>query len=239
MNFFMLGLFVALWAGFWRCARLNQKSRTFAIGGGGLFATVIFAIITAVVINAPMWLGITVFIGLGLVLPVVLLFWKSALLTGMSAKIERQSLTQYEGVPPVESTKQISHFEYYRIKNALEIVSAWERGNYDWARRELQKIAYTLVDKSVPQETKDEFTRLMAEFAKEDPLYRQVMARLLPMIHANPGMMQSQIYKGESDEIKEQMRYVIYFSDVLGHIRREKKGNSYRLFPPGNVIDAH
>jgi hypothetical protein len=64
------------------------------------------------------------------------------------------------------------------------------------------------------------------------------MARLNPLVQANPGMVQSQIYKDEPDHIKEQMRYVLYFAHELGHIHRVKKGNSYKLYPPGIVIDS-
>jgi hypothetical protein len=74
------------------------------------------------------------------------------------------------------------------------------------------------------------------EFASEDPLYKQVMAKILPMVEASPGMLQSTIYKGQSEEIKEQMRYVLYFANELGHIHRVKKGNSYKLMPAGEVV---
>lgn len=124
------------------------------------------------------------------------------------------------------------------LRHCMEIEAAWERGDYDFARQQLQRIAYTMVGKDVTAEEKRRFTQLMTEFAKEDPLYNEVMDRLLPLLQANPGMVQSKIYKGEPDHIKEQMRYVLYFADELGHIHRVKKGNSYKLFPPGTVIDT-
>lgn len=112
----------------------------------------------------------------------------------------------------------------------IEIEAAWDRGDYDWARQQLQKIAYGMVGESVSDEQRKSFTRLMTEFAKEDPLYRDVMERVIPLVQANPGMLQSQIYKGQPDHIKEQMRYVLYFANEIGHIKRIKKGNSYKLF---------
>ncbi len=124
------------------------------------------------------------------------------------------------------------------IRHCEKIEQAWQRGDYDWARQELQKIAYSMVGKSVTQEQKNQFTQVMKDFAKEDPLYKQVMAKVLPMVQANPGMMQSAIYKGQPDEIKEQMRYVLYFANELGHIRRVKKGNSYKLLPPGDTVES-
>lgn len=118
------------------------------------------------------------------------------------------------------------------LAHCIEVENAWSRGDYDWARMQLQKIAYGMVGDAVTDAQRADFTRLMTEFAKEDPLYRDVMARVLPLVQANPGMLQSQIYKGQPDNIKEQMRYVLYFAHELGHIHREKKGNSYKLYPP-------
>lgn len=105
--------------------------------------------------------------------------------------------------------------------------------NDQWLQ--LQKIAYTMVGPSVTAEEKQRFNQQMTEFAKEDPLYNEVMARLIPLVQANPGITQSKLYKGEPDHIKEQMRYVLYFASELGHIRRVKKGNSYELYPPNMV----
>lgn len=109
---------------------------------------------------------------------------------------------------------------------------AWTRGDYDRAREALQRIAYTMVGKHVPEQDKREFTKFMTEFAKEDPLYREVMDRALPLIRSTPGMQQSKIYVGQPDHIKEQMRYVFYFANELGEIRRIKKGSSYQLYLP-------
>lgn len=117
------------------------------------------------------------------------------------------------------------------LAHCIEIEDAWHRGDYDFARAQLQRIAYTMVGGSVTVNEKNRFTQLMADFAKDDPLYNEVMERLMPLVQANPGLVQSQLYKGEPDHIKEQMRYVLYFANELGHIQRVKKGNSYKLYP--------
>lgn len=103
---------------------------------------------------------------------------------------------------------------------------------FDWntARRELQKNAYNMVGKSVSQQDKDEFKALVARFAKYDPLYLEVMSRLKLLLLQNPGILQSEIYKGEGEQTKELMRYVLYFSEVLGEVQRIKKGRSYQLY---------
>ena len=124
--------------------------------------------------------------------------------------------------------------EDLRLVHFHEVVEAWRVEDYNQARFHLQKIAYGMVGKQVKQETKDAFTRLMTAFASEDPLYQKIMEQLLPIVRDNPGVIQSRIYPGESEEIKEHMRYVIYFADALGVIRRVKKGNSYQLFLPGS-----
>lgn len=118
------------------------------------------------------------------------------------------------------------------LDHCIEIENAWQRGDFDWARQQLQRIAYGMVEPSVTDAQRADFTRLMTEFAKADPLYREVMERVLPLVQANPGMLQSQIYKGQPDHIKEQMRYVLYFANELGDITRRKKGRSYELFLP-------
>ena len=132
--------------------------------------------------------------------------------------------------PPSQSDNQkINTVNDPWLAHCMAIEEAWARGDYDWARMQLQKIAYGMVEPSVTDAQRADFTRLMTSFAKEDPLYKQVMERVLPLVRDNPGMLQSQIYKGQPDEIKEQMRYVLYFANELGHIRRIKKGNSYQL----------
>lgn len=148
----------------------------------------------------------------------------------MRRKVEARLIAQ--------QTSEAEPIDLDRMDYSIEIVQAWERGDYDWARQQLQRIAYGMVGRSVTEAQRKEFTSLMTQFAIEDPLYNEVMERLLPLVQANPGMVQSQIYKGESDEIKEQMRYVLYFANELGHIQRVKKGSSYKLYLPGAVIDT-
>lgn len=132
---------------------------------------------------------------------------------------------------PVEPNKPVQSrpVDSAWLEHCEAIERAWKRGDYDWARQQLQQVAYSMVGNSVTDEDRANFTQLMTEFANEDPLYKQVMERVLPLVRDNPGILQSQIYKGQSDEIKEQMRYVLYFANELGHIRRIKKGNSYQL----------
>lgn len=124
-------------------------------------------------------------------------------------------------------------FEYCR-----SIENAWQRGDYDWARQALQKIAYSMVGKSVTQEQKNQFTHLMKTFAIEDPMYREIISIALPYITANPGTLQSKIYTQLPNWTKEEVRYALYFANEIGHIHRIKKGNSYKLMPPGHTLES-
>lgn len=132
-----------------------------------------------------------------------------------------------------EPTDGMDYVETDWNSQFAEIDKAIAECDYNFAREWLQRFAYTITgNDTVPELVKDRFKKVMTEFASHDPLYRQIMERTIPMVHANPGMTQSQIYKGQPDDIKEQMRYALYFAHELGHIRRVKKGNSYQLFPP-------
>jgi len=114
---------------------------------------------------------------------------------------------------------------------ASDIEAAINSGNWDWARAALQKMAYEMVGDHVSQQDKDNFKALMTRFAQKDPLYREVMGLLLPVIQQNPGILQSKIY-GFAPHDQETIRYVLYFAHELGDLTRIKKGNSYQLFGP-------
>lgn len=114
-----------------------------------------------------------------------------------------------------------------------EIDQAWQSGNYDHARLLLQKIAYSMVGSDITQEQKNQFTQVMKDFASDDPLYREIMAIVVPFVAANPGVMQSKIYSELPQWTQEEVRYALYFAHELGHIQRVKKGNSYKLLPSG------
>ncbi len=95
-----------------------------------------------------------------------------------------------------------------------------------------------MVDASVTDEERSLFKQTMMRFAAEDPLYLDVMTKMRPLLIANPGVVQSEIYKGQPDDIKEQMRYVLYFAEALGEVVRKKKGRSYALYLPAQLDDC-
>ncbi len=102
----------------------------------------------------------------------------------------------------------------------------------DWssARLYLQKVGYSAV--SAPQQEKDDFRAFMTAFARHDPLYTRGMAGVLPVLKERPeGTPQTQLYAhmGAAGDV-EQARYILYFAEQLGAVRRVKKGNSYIVF---------
>lgn len=107
---------------------------------------------------------------------------------------------------------------------------------WDEARRLLQQVAYGMVDAS--EREKAAFTGLMREFAARDPLFSGVLRTVMPLVRAQPGMLQSGVYKHLPGIGPEEARYALYFGEQLGLLRRVKKGNSYRLYEPGMVVEA-
>lgn len=117
-----------------------------------------------------------------------------------------------------------------------EIDRARRAGDYDFARLWLQRFAYTITgNEYVSQEIRDRFKRAMTCFAKEDPLYREVIDAVKLVVEKQPGILQSKTYPLLPHIEQETIRYVLYFAHELGDITRRKKGRSYELLPPGQV----
>lgn len=111
------------------------------------------------------------------------------------------------------------------------IAPAMAQGDWGGVRRYLQKIAYGIKDKSEPEQR--EFKHIMMAFASVDPLYAQCMQAIAPILAQSPdGIRQTALYPHmAAAPDAETARYVLYFADALGMIRRQKKGNSYIVFP--------
>ena len=170
---------------------------------------------------------------------VLLLKWRSKVITDRKShpfaeppKIKRRVIARPAAAPTVTVTA-ISNVEskWPDIEPPKTEEEAKHR-EFDWsaARAALQNIAYGMVGKDVPQKDKDEFKAFVARFAKHDPLYLETMKIVRPLLLKNPGMIQSELYKGCNESTKEAMRYVLYFSEALGEVQRIKKGRSYQLY---------
>ncbi|MDR0673320.1 MAG: hypothetical protein LBF93_06620 [Zoogloeaceae bacterium] len=116
-----------------------------------------------------------------------------------------------------------------------EIAQAWREGDYDFARTWLQKLAYalgTIESGRAPLWAHDRFKSLVAAFTQDDPLYKNILCRVIPAVTISPGVLQSQLMKALPDVSPEHFRYVLYYAEYIGDIRREKKGRSYVLYLP-------
>jgi hypothetical protein len=111
------------------------------------------------------------------------------------------------------------------------LLDAW-----DAARKRLQQISYGMVSEA--PEAKAAFTKFMKIFAERDPLLSSVLNTVMPLVRAQPGILQTATYKHLPGIGVEEVRYVLYFAEQLGILRREKKGNTYRLLPAGDVIEV-
>lgn len=126
----------------------------------------------------------------------------------------------------------------FMVPQPENIEYAWRTGDFDTARRLLQKHSYTMKNKDVTDRDRAEFTRLMTEFANEDPLYKIIIKPIKTLVELEPGILQSALSKRltAAGANIEQVRYVLYFAHELNHIHRVKHGRSYKLYPAGETI---
>ena len=113
--------------------------------------------------------------------------------------------------------------------------AAWLQGDFDTARMAYQKAAYVspmLTDAGIKEALKRELTG----FAQRDPLYREVMAEILPVVKEYPGIKQTELY-GFLSVDREVASYVLYFATEIFELVRKKSGRTYQLFPPGHMIE--
>lgn len=78
-------------------------------------------------------------------------------------------------------------------------------------------------------------------FVRRDPIFSRLLSILLPIIQANPGILQSDIakqaesldwaalYDYDRPVAREDIYYALYFAEKFKRISRTKKGRSYEL----------
>ena len=88
-------------------------------------------------------------------------------------------------------------------------------------------------------------TREYESFVRRDPIFEKLISVLLPIIQADPGILQSDIAKQAESQnwaalysynrpvAREDIYYALYFADKFGRITRTKKGRSYELRTAG------
>jgi hypothetical protein len=68
-----------------------------------------------------------------------------------------------------------------------------------------------------------------ADFVQADPVYRNGISALLPIIKTAPGILQTDLYKECPGIERETLSYILYFAASSGVIKRTKKGRTYEL----------
>ena len=112
-------------------------------------------------------------------------------------------------------------------------------GGWDIARERMQKVAYEITRPEYPASQQEWFRSFASGVVANDPLYQSTIRKVKAAIAAHPGVMQSEIYKGRSEQEKEGARDVLYFAEALGAIYREKSGRSYRLYLSAPANSGH
>lgn len=125
-----------------------------------------------------------------------------------------------EALPPGEVG------EFVKVARA-----AWGARDFERARLMYQKSAYAasvIRDPDIKEQVNAMLRAEQARYVVDDPLFDAILASALKVICASPGILQSELYKQIPYE-REQAQWALYYAEVLGRVRREKKGRSYVL----------
>ncbi|WP_125940209.1 SAP domain-containing protein [Neisseria dumasiana] len=132
---------------------------------------------------------------------------------------------------PYERTDHDGERYFFELQDLLD------KSNYDEVRKKLRQFAWSTHRYSTPM-FKARLADFISEFAKIDPIFKRMWPIYEEFIQVNSGVMQSKIYSLFPNESKDDQRYVLYFAEHLNLLRREKSGNSYKLFIPNKLIDS-
>jgi hypothetical protein len=118
------------------------------------------------------------------------------------------------------------------LRQFVEIDHFWRDGEFDYAREALRRLAYDIRSVDTPPIVQEKLKALIQNFTRADPMYADVMLVALPVISANPGLVQSVLSKQFPQFDADQFRYAMYYGEVIGDVIRNKKGSSYTLYLP-------
>jgi hypothetical protein len=109
---------------------------------------------------------------------------------------------------------------------------AWNLKDWEGARLAYQKCGYGNVRKVTGEraKAKELLIQEQALFAEQDPLWREVISNAEGIVRRAPGIKQTDLYEQLSYD-RETVSYALYFGELLGRVRRVKKGRSYALYP--------
>lgn len=113
----------------------------------------------------------------------------------------------------------------------LDIVRRhWARLDFESAREELWAVGSRMREENALPEARIACSDLLASLMRADPYYAEVMECILPIITTRPGIVQSVLAKGFPQFDIHRFRHAMYYGEIIGDIRRVKRGNSYGLF---------
>ena len=70
----------------------------------------------------------------------------------------------------------------------------------------------------------------VCEYTQDEKLKAFIAESIKEIISANPGILQSELYRKYDPVLKDSISELLYFAAKDGRIRREKSGRSYQLF---------
>ncbi len=119
-------------------------------------------------------------------------------------------------------------------------------GDYLAARVNYMKCMEDLKRSGAPEEVILYAQQEYDNFVRRDPIFKELLSRLILIIEKNPGILQSEItrqfdsmdwpalYSYDRPVAKDDIYYALYFAARFGIIKRLKKGRSYQLFMSNN-----
>lgn len=109
---------------------------------------------------------------------------------------------------------------------------AWTRQDWPAARLAYRKCGYGNVraQSGAAGQAKEYLIQEQSIFAEQDPFHATVIRAVQDAVMVHPGALQSEIYDTLPFD-REDISSALYFGELLGQIRRVKKGRSYQLYP--------
>jgi hypothetical protein len=144
-----------------------------------------------------------------------------------------------EDAEPGSSSPKVDHITWLDQATRLHLTTAraaWEAGDFAAARIAYLKTAQAITQIEGADWAKGKLKHEQIEFAKVDPLYRQIVAAVLPLVDQEPGVLQTALY----DRLpfsREDVGYVLYFAHELGDVCRRKKGRTYEILRPRASVE--
>ena len=127
---------------------------------------------------------------------------------------------------------------YIHFENALKLQS---EKNFNDARSAFLKADESFKQANATKE-RSELQKKFFDCVKEDPVFYKTLNYLSKFIESNPGILQSELIKIVQQPphsiSRDDASSTLYFADKFGMITRTKKGRSYELFIPENIINT-